>query len=145
MLETLRLASSHSNMLFLFIYLLFAIWNWPDCIQTFDIDALVTRLNAFKLAQWFFLYLLTWLRSNLLMFVLESDSCLSPVSPYSPVMLINTFASVPAPRISPVYTVSWYSISGQHNTQIHTQSVHVQIMQIPERLSSQTHYCHPHY
>ena len=36
------------------------------------------------------------------------SSFLSPVFPFSPKMLIKTLASVPAPRLSPVYTVTLY-------------------------------------
>ena len=51
---------------------------------------------------------LTFPLSNLLLYVSDLPSCLSPESPYSPYMVMNTLASVPAPLTSPVKTWTLY-------------------------------------
>ena len=52
------------------------------------------------------------------MFVLESLSWRSPVSPLSPYRFKNTLASVPAPYTSPVNTFTVYETSENSNEEV---------------------------
>ena len=59
---------------------------------------------------------MTWPFSNLFLLFSDLDSCLSPVSPFSPKIVRKTFASVPARLTLPVttFTVYFFATKRQH-------------------------------
>ena len=84
------------------------------CHQTVTIITLQSGLSNKQVNK----VTLAFPRSNLFMLVFDSCSGLSPVSPCSPNISMNTFASVPAPRLFPVNTLTAYFSTA--NTWMHS-------------------------